>query len=338
MKFATILTDRHTYIQTDRWVYLDVLKIISAFFIIFYHFGKINLGIVADGSYIPTYGRVIENITVVSIPVFFMVNGALIFSKEYSLEKIYGKAAKIALLTFVWEFTAFPSWFFKTLIVLYLLYPALLKVYKCNKLLPIVCTLIFIFPFLYNLIIILIMKFCPEFSTNVFGITISLDTLPNRTGMFTMYSILYLFLGAYLSKRNIKPYISVIMFILGIIIVTLDGTIMSVYKGAVFDSVNGCFPTVGALIAGIGVFSLIKSIEFNNIRFNKLASYLGSRVLYTYLFHMFFIHEIMWKHIMTRDNYNIIVVLLVSILVYLASMIVGIILEKIPIAKYLVKI
>lgn len=135
-------------ILTDRLIYLDILKIISAFFIIFYHFGKVDLGVVTDGSYIPTFGRVIENITVVSIPVFFMVNGALIFNKEYSLEKIYGKAAKIALLTFVWEFTAFPSWFFKTLIVLYLLYPLLLKVYRNTKFLQLVCILVFVFPFL----------------------------------------------------------------------------------------------------------------------------------------------------------------------------------------------
>lgn len=182
------------------------------------------------------------------------------------------------------------------------------------------------------------MKFCPDFSLNLLGITISLDNIPNRTGMFTMYSILYLFLGAYLSKHNINSFVSIVMFILGITIVTLDGAIMSVYNGEVFDSVNGCFPTVGALISGIGIFTLIKNIEFKNIKFNKFASYLGSRVLYTYLFHMFFIHKIICKYIMTGKTYSIIVVLIASIFVYFASVIVGAIFEKIPIVKYLLKI
>lgn len=321
---------------SKREVYLDVLKIISAFFIIFYHFGRLNFGEIVNGTYIPNAERVIENITVVSIPIFFMVNGALIFQKRYTVEQIYTKAAKIALLIFVWEFTGFPSWFFKTLIVLYLLYPVLLKIYENKGLRLLVSLFILIMPFLYNFVIVVLMRFFPEFSIKLFGHIISLDTIPNRTGLFTMYSILYLFIGAYLSQHSIKAYFSIPLLILGIAVVTWDGVVMTNYHGEIYDSVNGCFQTVGALIAGIGFFSLIKSIKFSD-KISGFTSFLGSRVLYTYLFHVLFIHQIIWKYILTEKHYSVIVVFLVSIIIYVASMLVGMILEKIPLIKYLVK-
>ena len=110
------------------------------------------------------------------------------------------------------------------------------------------------------------------------------------------------------------------------------------YYGKIYDSVNGCFPTIGALIASVGLFSIVKNIRVNNEKIIKIITFLGSRVLYTYLFHTIFIRKIIWKYFMTSDSYNFVVVLLVSVMVYTLSMLVGVVLEKIPLVKNLVKI
>ena len=90
----TMLTNE----QSNRHTYLDILKIISAFFIIFYHLGKLNFGDFYDSSYTPNLNRIIENINVVSIPCFFMVSGALMLSRNYTSEKVYQKRQKLLCL------------------------------------------------------------------------------------------------------------------------------------------------------------------------------------------------------------------------------------------------
>ena len=324
--------------KSERYIYLDILKIIAAFSIVFYHTGRVDVGDFVNGIYFPTFTRVLFNLNVISIPVFFMVNGALIMKKEYSTEKIYMKAAKVALLLFVWSFTDFPSWFFKTLIVIYLLYPFLLKIYKNKKARAILEAIVFLFPFAYNFAIVILMRFSPDLSISLLGKTIALDSVPIRTGAFTMYSLLYVFIGATLSKKKMNPIYAFLLFVAGIALVTWDGTVLSNYSAEVFDSVNGSFPTIGALIAATGLFMLIKSIKTDNEKAVKCCSYLGSRVLYTYLFHLIIIKRFVYIYILTSQENNAFIVIAVSLLVYIAAMIAGIILEKIPYVNYLVKI
>ena len=184
----------------------------------------------------------------------------------------------------------------------------------------------------------MLMRYNPDFSFNIVGREICLDTLPSITGLFTMYSILYLIVGAYLSNHKTNTIFGIFCLIIGILIVTLDGTTLTNYYGKIYDSVNGCFPTIGALIASVGLFSIVKNIRVNNEKIIKIITFLGSRVLYTYLFHTIFIRKIIWKYFMTSDSYNFVVVLLVSVMVYTLSMLVGVVLEKIPLVKNLVKI
>lgn len=322
---------------TDRCVYYDVLKIISAFFIVFYHFGRLDFGTFSEGVYTPNVNRVITNITVLSIPIFFMVTGALIFNKNYSVEKVYTKAAKIALVIFIWTFTGFPSWFLKTLLIIYLVYPILIKIFENKKLCTLASVALFIFPYLYNEMYVLLIKFFPNFTFNILGKEITIDTLPGITGLFTMYSILYMFIGAYLSTHKTSIIFGIFATIAGIGLVTFDGTALSNYNSIIYDSVNGCFPTVGAMIASVGFFSIVKNINIKNEKIVKVTTFLGSRVLYTYLFHAMLIN-ICRKYLLTQKHYNLLVMLLMSFLVFALSFLIGFILEKIPLVKNLVKI
>lgn len=134
--------------KKKRDISLDIIKLISAYMVVFYHFGHIDKGEFINNQYHCTLGQYLLILCSSSIPMFFMVNGALLLNKEYSIEKIYSKAGKIALLTFVWSFIDFPSWFMKTLIVLYLFYPVLIKIYRIEFARRLLMIAVFFFPFL----------------------------------------------------------------------------------------------------------------------------------------------------------------------------------------------
>lgn len=190
--------------NASRYVYLDFIKIIAAIMVVFYHFRSTDLGSFVNGQYVITFDRVFTNISAACVPLFFMVNGALLLNKDYSTEKIYYKAAKIALLIFVWSVVPFPDWFFKTLIVLYLLYPILKKVYLNRALSVILMTAVLVFPFLYNLEMTVLALVKSDFSLHILSHEISLTMLPLKTGAKTMYSVLYFFLGGYLFKLGVN--------------------------------------------------------------------------------------------------------------------------------------
>lgn len=124
----------------------------------------------------------------------------------------------------------------------------------------------------------------------------------------------------------------------GLTLVTFDGVILSNYVGEIHDSVNGCFPTIGAMMLAIGLFTLLKNTEkINSVSFRKAISFVGSRVLYTYLFHMIII-KIISKYLFNADEYSFIFIISISLAVYIICFGVGIVFEKIPILRELVKI
>jgi surface polysaccharide O-acyltransferase-like enzyme len=325
-----------------RYVYLDIIKIISAFMVVFYHMSrKMDLGTFENSSYSISFPQILMCFCSASIPLFFMVNGALILNKNYPVEKIYYKAAKIALLVFVWSFTGFPSWFLKTLIILYLLYPIFIRIYnsKISALKYLLMLAVFVFPFLYNLIIICLMRFYPGFELNILGYTISLATIPLRIGAFSMYSILQFFLGGLLFKNKIPDIISVILCITGFLIVIWGVIVYSNFTNTVADAVNDCFPTIGTLMLSVGLFNLIKNIEKTKLSKNaaKIISFFGNGVLAIYIFHSFFITNT-FKYILTGKEYSPIIIGLFAVLILICCCIVNSIISRIPYVKELMKI
>ena len=57
--------------------YYDLLKIIAAFMVCFYHLAMLDVGVVTDEFYIPNVNKICLNLCAMSVPLFFMVNGAL---------------------------------------------------------------------------------------------------------------------------------------------------------------------------------------------------------------------------------------------------------------------
>ncbi len=335
----------------SRYVYLDFIKIIAAIMVVFYHFRSTDLGSFINGQYVITFDRVFTNISAACVPLFFMVNGALVLNKDYSIEKIYYKAAKIALLLFVWSVVDFPAWFFKTLIVLYLLYPIFKKIYRNKALSTILMTAVFVFPFLYNLGMTVFAYAGSEFSIHILSYEISLASLPLKTGAKTMYSILYFFLGGYLFKSDVNQidihspkkvlkYVALPLFTAasGLVILTFDGIICANYSQELQDTVNGYFPTIGALLLTVGIFRLCQLCEWiRSDKIKHIIHFFGSKVLCVYLLHLSIL-QIFFTYIFTGKTFPAVFILFVSISVFVVCCFISCVLEKIPLIKELIKI
>ncbi len=105
-KFCTILGEKvNTNVEiNNRKNYLDVLKVLAMFFVVFYHsFGE--LIILQNNSTISQniYYLFCSFITI-CVPIFFMVNGAILLNKPLDIKKHYFKTFKTFILVYFWSF------------------------------------------------------------------------------------------------------------------------------------------------------------------------------------------------------------------------------------------
>lgn len=143
-----------------QYSYLNILKNISTFGVIFYHcFAYLNYGNFANmQSYIVLFFAQLARL---AVPIFLFVNGCLLLNKKYTVSKIFGKILKYAILFFICininyfvcvlsgeisfgATTYFASytlnngvanylWFLIALIVIYFLYFPLKRLFDNNK-------------------------------------------------------------------------------------------------------------------------------------------------------------------------------------------------------------
>lgn len=276
----------------DRKKYLDFLKVVAALLTIFYHFAyyKLNYGFnVMQGAYFPNFNRIVMCFASCCVPIFFMVNGTLLLGKRHSWKSVYKKAIKIFLLIAVWSLIGFPSWFFKTLIILYMLFPLFQYLYTEKPILyRITILLVFIFPFSYNAVLLIVKIAEPHMMIQLLGKVFVVDSL-HVTGFFTMYSILYFLIGPLLAKKRVHTRYGVAAAIVGLGLVVFECVSYTVMNGRMYDGVNAAFPTYGAMLLSIGVFIVAKNTI---IKGNKIVDWVKNQVLSIYLMHMACIHII----------------------------------------------
>ena len=65
---------------SGRIVSLDVIKILSAFMVVFYHYRFFDLGHFENGRYLLSVPQFLLCLCSASVPLFFMVNGALLLA------------------------------------------------------------------------------------------------------------------------------------------------------------------------------------------------------------------------------------------------------------------
>lgn len=175
----------------------------------------------------------------------------------------------------------------------------------------------------------------PDISITLYNHTLSLDVLPNRTGLFTMYSILYFMLGGVLVNKNVKPLTSMISIVCGYLLVLLDVVVSSNYDHEIQDAVNACFPTVGALLIAVGIFTLLRNIRRTYIdSFKDVIEKVSFIVLPIYLFHQIINRFI--SHFIHQETIAVGWALMISLSVCFLSGLISALLKRIPYIRELI--
>lgn len=283
---------------TQKRVYgYDLLKALAMFMVVFYHLFMLDFSFEAGQFYVPNFNKIIQLICAAGVPLFFMVNGALTINHKITLHKVAVKVSRLFLIAIFWTLVLkcgvigyimgkgqpqsvlafiYHYWFLISLAYMYILnYLIQISPKWCGYLLVIA---IFSVTFLNNFIWDIILYVDPD------------HTLPRwgHTGFFTLYGIVYSRVGAYLKNRNLSAPVCILIFLLGLALNIFTTIAMTNHDGAVFDGVNGSFPTLGAMFMSIGLFGLLKDVK-DNFWPSQLIKTVGINSGGIYIFHVVFV-------------------------------------------------
>lgn len=267
----------------------DLIKTIAIFMIVFYHLGGEDYGVVVPGEYyLPNTAKFFSAFMAASVPLFLMVNGALIIPRNWNFHQAAIHAVRLLFLYLFWKLLLqdlickcifgiqeemVHFWFLRTLAIIYLLVSFFAKHPICRKVLLVS---LLIFPFLSNLTGDLVAYFRPDIVLPSFA----------HSGLFTLYTLLYFYLGWMLKDYKWQLWKSLLSILLGLFLVNFEVVAMSNNTGSVYDSVNAAFPTIGALFTSVGIYQLLKDIVFPSANIQKAITYIGKNTLGIFFFHV----------------------------------------------------
>lgn len=347
--------------QNGRIIAFDIIKIMASLMIIIYHFYDVivhsfgqKLGFVPEQFYIPNFNKVCLGFCAMSVPLFFMVNGALMLGKDREFKYYLKKAVKTAMLYVLWMiiikgFSALMFktgvfntmrigpltthlWFLRTLAVLYISGYVLTRFYDNKVVMGIICGFLAVFPFAYNYVVPL-------------GKIINISFFENldRTGFFTLYAVLYYVMGKFLFHRirsfHQKKYFYIVeigLIVLGCLMLNGEVVVWTELNNWVFDGVNTSFPTFGAMFMATGAFSLICRIgDIKSDKIKNVINFLSSNIMGVYLIHPLILACI---KMITSGGMNIFQVTGIAICTMLLAATITWGIKKIPIVKKLFEI
>lgn len=371
-------------ISKERFIYLDFIKVLAIYFVCFYHYNNFDIDFLSNSSISTYLSYFIKGIASTGVPLFFMVNGALMLNRNYNLNKHIKKIIKIIVLTIVWgimtllilslikgnsySIISFTNalwtweigsinhlWFLHALVCVYILYPLIKEVYDIEdkKVLNYSLIVIFIFTFGNESLNIV-----TNIIENISGVNIVERILGesyltsngfnffnnfNLFRGFYAYSLVYFIIGGLLIEKlrnnmiiNVKQII--VIFIIGMITLFLYGVMMSNSNKEIYDTVWNGYDTIMTLLVCISIF-ILSYVSNNKLdKVSSIVQLVGENTLGIY-----FVHRIVGSilkpcYISLTFSTSIISNLMFGIVVMIISLMITLILKRIPIIKLLFKI
>lgn len=274
----------------------DLIKALAMLMVVFYHIANIDLGeCMHQGDFSFTLSKFLYGLLAAGVPLFFMVNGAVSANREQTLHWSLTKFFRLLWVAFFWTIIIrciiYPCFFgiprldsviafrnfYWFLFTLAFIYPIAYVFQKYNSIRNIVLLVLLIIPFLSN--------FCWDLALFFGGKSIILPSW-GHTGFLTLYSLVYYYLGRFFSRQHIHIVYSVVLVLVGLLFVNFEVYVMSNYYHDVYDGVNACFPTIGALLMSIGIFFLFKDYHPRTKLVSKVISVVGRNTLGIYIYHL----------------------------------------------------
>lgn len=304
----------------------DLLKALAMFLVVFYHFLMLDFAFEPGKFYVPNFNKIIQLICAAGVPVFFMVNGALTINNKITYQKVINKVLRLFLIATFWSLVlrcgvigylfgnGQPKSFYG-LINFYWFLISLAYVYILNYLIQIL-------PKWFGYLLVIAIFTATFLNNFVWDIILFIDpshTLPRwgHTGLFTLYGVVYSRIGAHLKNSKLNFATCIIIFLLGLALNVFTTIAMTNHDGAVYDGVNGSFPTLGALFMSVGLFCMLKGVK-DNFWPSQLIKTIGINSGGVYFFHFVFVFYIR-DHILSHFNIHTLPLLAVLLLALLTT-------------------
>ena len=296
--------------------YFDIIKTISIFFVVYLHYPWISGSIGSNTSMLICY---------TSVPLFFMVNGALLLNKPFDMKKHILKIKRILINMFFWKllilticlitkfvflkdyrpmdlfFYLFVEWYIKdvpaehiwfmyTLIKIYIMYPMIQFLFQ-NKKVYLKYILIFclIFGFGIELINDIILVLNKIFDIGI----VSFDGFINSYSPFGYLCpfISYFVLGYYIHKKYYNNKISRLNIFLLCILFFIGLCLLFVTRWVQTGNIlYGDYQVLNNVYSKLGTFIMSCSsfilISRIKIKNSKVFNYIGSNTIGIYYVHM----------------------------------------------------
>ena len=363
---------RSNEIKTQRIKWIDFMEVIAIYFVIFYHGMIYSIDILAPNTTTTSYFLYyLQTILSTCVPLFFFINGYLLFSKPFDLKKHVFKTIKLVVLAEIWgaitlliltlinknsvsinEFlhglTTWKQgyinhlWFIGALVCIYIIFPLLKVTYDNHKksfiYFVFVCGLMTFGNIFLNHLQTVINVFLLNKNVTQYGVNYFNIFNPFR-GIYG-YTFVYFCLGGivhiyYNHIANIPQTKKNIISILGIIINCLCifslGIIYSKVSGTMWDVVWNGYGSIFTLFNVIFLLSLNYQSDYS------IISLISVNTLGIYFLHLFVIKITRPFLLECRITTNIFVNLVYTSFVLIVSLIVVLLIRKVPIINKLVK-
>jgi len=341
--------------------YFDYLKILCSFCVILIHVcaeytSKYNIN-----SYKWKISYYYNGFSRFSVPNFFMISGALFLNRDLSFKKIVNKYIKrIYIHLLLWSIIYsliniklkklnikkkifqiikghYHLWYLFSTMGLYIISPFFREIAKNKTLLESFLIIYFFFIFIIPNYIYLLSYYSKDTFNllNYIYSNLTINNLSNKN--------FYFILGYYLyKKKEIKYEIKIIIYILGLmglIFTTILSYNLAILKKKKINHFNSNYLNI--FFTSISIFMFFKS-NFDNNKINKEKKNIFQKIS-KFTFGIYLIHPLIIENIINKLHFHylriniILLIPMINTIIFLFSLIMVIILNKIPIiGKYLI--
>lgn len=291
--------------KTTRYGFIDVVKAISIFFVIFYHSFMCDIDI-SSGRVIAYINYLVQSVFSVCVPLFFMVNGYLLLAKPLDLKKHTIKMARLVVCAVFWNavctvcnaaikgnpitvrsilvgiINADYMWFLQALFVVYVFMPIIKRIYDADRK-TYIWTLLAFSLFVFGNAFLSIATNMLEFFIGVNYIESAYDFFGAFNPLRGIYghAITYFMLGGLMPELRRK--FSRTQLICAIVVAWVGlfayGCIMSLSNGKMYDIVFQGYDSVFTLTMSTALFALLQDANCDS---RPATAFIGGATLGIY--------------------------------------------------------
>lgn len=352
---SSLRIDNYT-LTKNRIVFYDYLRIFATLSVVILHVSASNWSSTEVNNSDWMIMNIFDGLQRWNVPIFVMISGSLFLGRPISIKKIYFRNIPKIVISFItwslffslWKvltedefsvssflheilFGHYHLWFLFTIAGLYITVPFFNIIVKDDRMAVIFLAFSFVFQFLFSELPDLSALLIPKLQTpiNEYLQKIQVPFFLGYSGYFV--------LGYFLYQLKIGRKIEIIIYGFGILglIITIGGTsLLSIMAQVPLDFMYKNL-SINTLMVALAVFTFFKQHFNKSVKSNRVQErlvFLSKCTFGIYLIHPFFI-ELLNKiaHLNTLSFSPVISIPILSVVVFLASLIVSALLNKIPV-------